>query len=139
MKTSLLPKPTHARWTKQLKELKALSVREPWAWLIVNGWKDIENRSWLTHYRGPLLIHASMSKASLIQEVWDDVYDLGVKRLPTEYTLGGIVGVVDVVDCVKKSKSPWHFAGNWGWVLTNPRILPFRECKGAVGFFKPKL
>ena len=30
----------------------ALSIRQPWAWLIVNGYKDIENRDWKTHYRG---------------------------------------------------------------------------------------
>ena len=38
--------------------MKTLSVRQPWAWLIVYGGKDIENRSWRTPYRGPLLIHA---------------------------------------------------------------------------------
>ena len=39
--------------------LKALSIRQPWAWLIVNGFKDVENRNWRTHWRGRLLIHAS--------------------------------------------------------------------------------
>lgn len=39
--------------------MKALSIRQPWAWLIVNGFKDIENRSWDTKYRGLVLIHAS--------------------------------------------------------------------------------
>lgn len=37
----------------------ALSVRQPWAWLILHAGKDIENRTWRTRYRGPLLIHAS--------------------------------------------------------------------------------
>lgn len=132
------PSPTSIRWTKELKGLKALSVRQPWAWLIVNGYKDIENRSWRTHYRGPLLIHASLSMSSMTEEVWEEVVrDFGVKDLPQEHYIGGVVGVVDVVDYVKKSKSPWHIPGNWGWVLANARILPFRECKGAVGFFKP--
>ena len=39
--------------------MKVLSVRQPWAWLIVAGHKDIENRKWYTNHRGPLLIHAS--------------------------------------------------------------------------------
>ena len=39
--------------------MKALSIRQPWAWLIVNGHKDIENRSWPTRFRGPVLIHAA--------------------------------------------------------------------------------
>ena len=43
-----------------MKELKVLVVRQPWAWLIVNGYKDIENRSWRTRYRGALLIHARL-------------------------------------------------------------------------------
>ncbi len=37
----------------------ALSIRQPWAWLIINGYKDIENRSWPTNYRGTFFIHAS--------------------------------------------------------------------------------
>lgn len=43
--------------------MKYLTVRQPWAWLLVNGHKDIENRSWPTKYRGPLLIHAAQQKA----------------------------------------------------------------------------
>jgi len=39
--------------------MKALSVRQPWAWLIAHGLKPVENREWETHYRGPVLIHAS--------------------------------------------------------------------------------
>lgn len=42
--------------------MKVLSIRQPWAWLIVNGHKDVENRTWDSYYRGPLLIHASSAK-----------------------------------------------------------------------------
>lgn len=38
--------------------MKALSILQPWAWLITAGHKDIENRRWWTNYRGPFLIHA---------------------------------------------------------------------------------
>lgn len=38
--------------------MKALSIRQPWAWLIVNGYKSIENRTWNTRIRGTILIHA---------------------------------------------------------------------------------
>jgi hypothetical protein len=41
-----------SRWTKRLKSLRALSLRQPWAWLVANGYKDIENRSWRTNHRG---------------------------------------------------------------------------------------
>ena len=39
--------------------MKVIVIRQPWAWLIVHGYKDIENRSWRTRYRGTLLIQAS--------------------------------------------------------------------------------
>ena len=39
--------------------MKALSIRQPWAWAIIHAGKDVENRPWGTRYRGPLLIHAS--------------------------------------------------------------------------------
>jgi hypothetical protein len=41
-----------ARWTLGLKKLKAISIRQPWAWLIVNGYKDVENRIWAANVRG---------------------------------------------------------------------------------------
>jgi hypothetical protein len=44
--------PPKVRWNEALRRAPALSVRQPWAWLIVNGYKDVENRSWTTHYRG---------------------------------------------------------------------------------------
>jgi hypothetical protein len=44
--------------------IKVIVVRQPWAWLIVQGFKDIENRSWNTRYRGPLLIQASAGRPS---------------------------------------------------------------------------
>lgn len=39
--------------------IKALSIRQPWAWLILWAGKDIENRSRRFHFRGRFLIHAS--------------------------------------------------------------------------------
>ncbi len=46
--------------------MKALSLLQPWATLVVIGVKQIETRSWSTAYRGPLLIHASKGKAGKI-------------------------------------------------------------------------
>ncbi|MBE9001406.1 ASCH domain-containing protein [Nostoc sp. LEGE 12447] len=39
--------------------MKAISVRQPWAWAIIYALKDIENRGWPIHYRGDILIHAA--------------------------------------------------------------------------------
>lgn len=41
--------------------MKAITIKQPWASLIVHGIKDIENRTWLTHFRGRVLIHAAGS------------------------------------------------------------------------------
>ncbi|AWI90326.1 hypothetical protein C0214_19955 [Methylobacterium sp. DM1] len=46
--------PTETR-APAAKAVKALSIMQPWAWLIVNGHKDIENRDWRGHFRGPAL------------------------------------------------------------------------------------
>lgn len=55
--------------------MKALSIRQPWAWLIANGYKDIENRSWRTNYRGPVLIHASAAMPTWSDwvSIWPEV------------------------------------------------------------------
>ena len=125
------------RWNPKLKQLRVLSLRQPWAWLVVNGYKDIENRSWRTNYRGPLLIHASSTISDFTLENLATIYKKHGVRVPEVLDTGGIVGVVDVVDCVKGHPSKWKSKGLWGWVLANPRRLPFRECKGFVGLFSP--
>ena len=125
-----------ARWTSALRQLKALSVRQPWAWLIVNGYKDIENRIWATNVRGPVLIHAGRSKRDFALDCLDYVQTKYGVAVPEELPLGGIIGVVEIVDCVQHHSSPW-FRGPYGWVLANPRRLPFTPCPGKLKFFSP--
>ncbi len=127
-----------ARWTPTLLKTRTLSLRQPWAWLVVNGYKDIENRSWGTSHRGLLLIHASSTKSDFTPKQLESIAVKHGVRVPETLDIGGIVGVVEVVDCVARHKSKWKHPGSWGWVLENARRLPFRECKGAVGFFYPK-
>lgn len=121
----------------------ALSIMQPWAGLIVNGLKDIENRSWSTRFRGPVLIHAGKK---LDGDAMDSV-DAGMHPVTFDdleghyglvYPRGGIVGVAEIVDCVSASRSPW-FVGDFGFVIRNARPLPFIPCKGALGFFTPNL
>ena len=110
-------------------------VRQPWAWLIVNGKKDIENRSWRTHYRGPLLIQASagLPSKSDLEEARRFARKRGV-NLPEEFETGGIVGMVHLKECVTSSRSRW-FLGPVGWVLSKPRRFPFVPLKGRLGIF----
>ena len=56
--------------------MKCLSILQPWAWAIIHGGKDVENRTWRTAYRGPLLIHASLSRRAYNaqdKDVWLDI------------------------------------------------------------------
>ena len=118
--------------------LPALSVRQPWAWLIVAGFKDIENRSRRTLYRGPVLIHAGVNRRLLDSRFWDWLKRHHGVVPPLSLELGGVVGVVDLVDCVSAHPSPWFCEGGFGYVLGNPRRLSFRACKGKLGFFRPE-
>ena len=113
--------------------MKALSIMQPWAWLIANGHKDIENRSWLTRYRGPVLIHAGKKYDG--DDDWHMWEHPGIER-PDDFERGGIVGECEIVDCVSTSPSRWFF-GPFGFVIRNARPLPFQPCRGMLGFFEP--
>lgn len=117
--------------------MKAISIRQPWAWLIVNGYKDIENRSWRTKYRGQILIHASQG-VKTIEYVRASTLanQLGI-TLPkiNDFETGGIVGVATIIDCVEQSESPW-FSGEKGFVLADARPLKFIQMKGKLSFFE---
>lgn len=107
--------------------MRALSIRQPWAELILRGDKDVENRSWRTHHRGPLLIHASRTVEKVAMRQY------GFTSLAT----GGLVGLVDVVDCTRERKSPWHLEGCFGWYLRNPvRLSMLIPMLARVGFFQ---
>ena len=120
-----------------MTHLPCISIRQPWAWLILHGGKDIENRNWPTRFRGRVLVHAA--KGMTRDEHENAAYfayqrtGLAIPRLG-ELQRGGIVGTVEIVDCVQRSSSPW-FVGDYGFVLRNPRPLPFVPWKGALGIF----
>lgn len=115
--------------------MKALSILQPWAWLIVNGHKDIENRCWRTTYRGRFLVHAGKSWGP---EQRDDVArvreDFPHIVLPDTFELCGIVGAATLVSTCTGSTSPW-FVGPWGFVLEDQKPLPFMPWRGRLQFF----
>ena len=117
--------------------MKALSIRQPWAELIVAGLKDIENRTWPTDYRGPVLIHAGMKIEPIDADLRELVKRLSGFDLPDAADLprGGIVGQAEIVDLVQSSPSRW-FSGPYGFVLANARRLPFRPMPGKPGLFE---
>lgn len=112
--------------------MKALSIRQPWAWLILHGYKDIENRTWQTSYRGVLAIHASKT---VDRQTVADIGDIGEITLPTVLPTGGIVGLATLTDCVTSDPSPW-FYGPIGWILTDPVVIdPLIPLRGRLGLF----
>ena len=85
--------------------MRCLSIRQPWADLIVRGVKDVENRGWQCRIRGPLLIHASLTLEKITRmELEKRGHRFGY--LP----LGCIVGAARIVDCLpgRLAKSDWH-------------------------------
>lgn len=120
--------------------LPCLSIRQPYAWAIMAGIKPVENRTWATKYRGPLAIHASLKADaepawSFCEGQWESLVPNSICLIPRKSVdYGGIIGTVDLVDCVTESDSPWFF-GPYGFVLANPRPCKFVPMKGQLGLF----
>lgn len=118
--------------------LLALSIRQPWAWLIVNNFKPIENRHWFTNFRGEFLIHAGKLPDNGFEEICEDIADYFNIIIPQRLDYGGIIGKATLVDCVEFSWSEW-FTGPYGFVLEDSQPLPFYPCRGQLKFFKPEI
>jgi hypothetical protein len=119
--------------------MKVLSVRQPFADLIVTGYKDIENRSRPTTHRGPLLIHASLkvdqaALATLLETLRGDGDEDAADFFSAPAT-GAIVGQVNIIDCVTHSDSEW-FDGPYGYVLSAPLLFESAiEVPGKLGIW----
>jgi hypothetical protein len=111
---------------------KVLSIRQPFAWLIVSGHKDIENRVWSTNYRGRLLIHAGKRFFDAPIGEIEETFGVPVDR--DALTLGAIIGSVELVDVVTRSRSRW-FTGPFGFVLRNAKIITPIPLRGRERFF----
>lgn len=117
----------------------ALSVKQPWAWLITHGYKDIENRTWATKYRGPFLIHASLKFDSEGYDWVRSNFQEIPMPLPEDFERGGLVGVATLINVFIPGSpvaSPWY-AGQYGYEVCDARPLPFRACRGMLKFFIP--
>ena len=135
--------------------VRALTLRQPWAWMVVRGGKTIENRTWhRPSLRGPILIHAG---AAMTRSYYDAAAEFaarvprrlrrfsvaGERRsgpsplLPAFERLerGGIVGRVTIEDALEPPRADdgWRMAGQWGYVLGDVAPLPFVACKGMLG------
>jgi hypothetical protein len=115
-----------------VKTYKVLTIRQPWASLIVWGVKPVENRSWITNHRGALLIHAGM-KYERDPEL-ERKYQFG----PDDLDYGAVIGIVELADIVEQHRSPF-FKGPFGWVLRNARGIDPIPMKGKLGLFNARL
>lgn len=116
--------------------MKALTICQPYPHLILTGEKPVENRTWSTRFRGPLLIHAGKSRD------WLDEGD--EQRYPLIF--GAIVGMVEMIDCMHVTtlqrlnaslRHNHHVSGPWCFVLKNPvRFETPIPYKGQQGFFE---
>jgi ASCH domain len=110
--------------------MKTLTIRQPWASLVISGIKTVENRSWNTNYRGELIIHAGLG---IDRDAPAFVVSIGAE-LPEDLPAGTILGTVRLVDVVTDSDSPWAEAGKFHWVLADPK--PWTEPVPAKGKLK---
>jgi hypothetical protein len=125
----------------------ALSIKQPWAALVVAGLKTIEIRRWPTDYRGRLLIHASRmpdERPKVWRGVPGEIHSLTQRR-------GGIIGSVELVDCARydnrnRFQADQHLHWNdpswfkepalYGFVFSHPEELCFRPHPGWFRFFQ---
>lgn len=146
-----------------MSEMRVLTVRQPWAWAIIHGGKDVENRvrNIAGDYRGPVAIHAGLQYdehwasdplAKAMNEhpgVWNEPQPWRAQIGAASGTILGVVDLVDVHSCSKISGcvdsndrsdmrriicSPWAEVHGTHLVLGNPR--PLREplpFTGALG------
>jgi hypothetical protein len=136
--------------------MKALSLKQPWLWAVLHASKLVENRRWNTHYRGPILLHASKGctqdyYAGAVN--WMAAYDLlpGDGLPPALHLMprGGIVGRARIVDVIPPGNLPptfrpaswagidmrWHMPEQFGFVLADVESLPFVAWPGALNLF----
>jgi hypothetical protein len=127
----------------------ALSIKQPWASLVLRGLKTIEIRKWNTPRRGRIYIHTGRI-ADDREEGWEC---LPRRAANLAKKLGGLIGSVELVDVIRytnledfRTDAALHYNDpDWfmppvlyGFRLSEPRIEPFRAMPGNVRFFKVK-
>ncbi len=122
------------------KYMKALSIKQPFAELILQGKKKIELRKWNTFFRGGFLIHASKVPDKEVMKKF------GFKKL----SCGCVVGKAKLIDVKKYNNEEEHNKdknlhlasskwGNYGFVLGDVKRIKEIPCKGNLGFWDFKI
>jgi hypothetical protein len=126
---------------QRMRSAPALSIRQPWAELILRGEKDVEVRTWTNSYRGPIWLHTGTK-----------VDEIAAKRFRADvYFTGGLVGFAELTEICAFTPDlyeEWRerhldfssFPSStdiYAWILCDAkRLEPPRKCKGALGLFQ---
>lgn len=130
--------------------MKALTICQPYAHLIVQGRKTCENRTWPTNYRGPIYIHAGKSRTWL--DVWNrggEDFDAGYEIPIRSMAFGAVVAMAELVACINiesRLLPEWkakmtedqqeHVSGPWCWILANVAPIGPWPWRGEQGLFE---
>ena len=132
-----------------MTKIRVLSLRQPWAWAVLNLGKNVENRVWSTNHRGPFLIHAAMGMTLGYYRTAVDFIERTMNKssatigLPAynDFKRGGIVGRASVTRILQPVRSGdptrvlWHMPEQYGFVLEDIESVRFLPWKGAQRFF----
>jgi len=121
--------------------MKVITLKQPWASLVANGYKLYEFRSWKTKYRGDVIIHAGKAVDKVAMEK--------VKDLNLDYPSMKLLAIVTIDDCIELNEkinkticaeNPLVYGNKnrdgYAWKLSNIRKLNIDETiPGKLGFW----
>lgn len=126
--------------------MRAISIRQPWAWAIIYAGKDVENRTESAAKRmrngvgERILIHASRS---IMLEDFGAAAEI-LRRLSLgscpdfeDFQCGGVIGtavIAEIIDPAVGHKSPWY-TGRSGLILTDAKPCYYIGMKGQLGIY----
>jgi hypothetical protein len=126
---------------QRLRQAPALSIRQPWAELILRGDKNVEVRTWTDRYRGPIWLHTGAK----IDQMAAERFHLDI------LFMGGLVGIAELTEVRPFTRdlfeawrdrhrdfSPFPSGRDlYGWIFSRvKRLVPPLKCKGALGLFE---
>lgn len=129
------------------KQFSAISVWQPWAWLIVNGYKDVENRDWAPigeKIGQRIAIHAPLRKVTKDEyvEFLKVVKERRIKKYPKspdDFVYGAVIGTAVLEKVAKRIKSYWAQRGSFHWKLCAARKVKPKFVRGVQSWFSVKL
>lgn len=120
--------------------MKVLTIKEPWASLILNKYKEYEFRTWKTNYRGKILIHSSKS---VDKEELNNFNDLNI-----DYSNGEIIAIAEITDCILVDKQfdkelrnknnlvyKHNHINQYAWKLENVKPVKRIKINGKLGLW----